>query len=112
MRLAEPPTVEAMERISVAVARTISPSARAVSAAFRAEFSALTELSETSPTAAVICCMKQRVGEHGRGFAVVADEVRKLAERTTQEIAGMITTVQQETQRRGTEDGSGNSPGR
>jgi len=41
-----------------------------------------------------------RAGERGRGFAVVADEVRKLAERTTtatQEIAGMITTVQRET---------------
>jgi methyl-accepting chemotaxis protein len=41
-----------------------------------------------------------RAGDQGRGFAVVADEVRKLAERTTQatqEIAGMITTVQRET---------------
>jgi methyl-accepting chemotaxis protein len=43
-----------------------------------------------------------RAGEQGRGFAVVADEVRKLAERTTQatkEIAGMIQTIQDETQK-------------
>ena len=45
-----------------------------------------------------------RAGEAGRGFAVVADEVRKLAERTTKatgEIAGIINTLQQESESAG-----------
>jgi len=43
-----------------------------------------------------------RAGEHGKGFAVVADEVRKLAERSgkaTKEIANLINTIQQLTNR-------------
>ncbi|MDX2117957.1 MAG: methyl-accepting chemotaxis protein [Planctomycetota bacterium] len=43
-----------------------------------------------------------RAGEHGRGFAVVADEVRKLADRTTkatEEIAGSINAIREQTTR-------------
>jgi len=42
-----------------------------------------------------------RAGDHGKGFAVVAYEVRALAERTTKatnEITGMITSIQHDSQ--------------
>lgn len=53
-----------------------------------------------------------RAGEHGRGFAVVAEEVRKLAEgsqHATEQIASLITAIQDETSKAVTamEDGRG-----
>ena len=45
--------------------------------------------------------LASKAGEHGKGFAVVADEIKSLAERTsfsTSEIAGLIKSVQDDTQ--------------
>ena len=51
-----------------------------------------------------------RAGDAGKGFAVVADEVRRLAERSvqaTQEIGGVIESVQKDTRPCREPDGAG-----
>ena len=92
-----------MEKISAA---TSTVSGKMTSLAHRSEeigkvVNVIQEISEQTNLLALNAAIEAaRAGEHGRGFAVVAGEVRRLAERTkgaTEEIAGTIRSIQDET---------------
>ncbi|MDR3723320.1 MAG: methyl-accepting chemotaxis protein [Terracidiphilus sp.] len=92
-----------MEKIASA---TNSVSDKMTSLAQRSEeigkvVNVIQEISEQTNLLALNAAIEAaRAGEHGRGFAVVAGEVRRLAERTksaTEEIAGTIRSIQDET---------------
>jgi methyl-accepting chemotaxis protein len=92
-----------MERISSA---TSSVAGKMTDLAARSEeigkvVTVIQDISEQTNLLALNAAIEAaRAGEHGRGFAVVAGEVRRLAERTrsaTEEIAGTIRSIQDET---------------
>jgi methyl-accepting chemotaxis protein len=93
-----------MERISTAT-KTVSQKMDSLahrSVEIGKVVNVIQEISEQTNLLALNAAIEAaRAGEQGRGFAVVAGEVRRLAERTkgaTEEIAGTIRNIQEETQ--------------
>ena len=98
-------TVAAMndlDRASRGTSRQVEELARSSTEIGRV-ISVISEIAEQTNLLALNAAIEAaRAGEQGRGFAVVAGEVRRLAERTgqaTQEISGMITSIQAEAQK-------------